>query len=118
MAWLLLMQTSRRCPPDMSTIFVTRHPGAKAWAEQEGVSVDTMVEHLELSAIVPGDAILGTLPVHVAAAVCERGARYFHLSMDLPATRRGTELSAEDMRTFGARLEEYVITRLVTRGSV
>ena len=118
MAWLLLMQTSHRCTPDMSTIFVTRHPGARAWAEQVGVSVDTMVEHLELSAIVPGDAILGTLPVHVAAAVCERGARYFHLSMDILATRRGTELSAEDMRTFGARLEEYVITKFVPGNSV
>lgn len=114
MAWLLLMQTS----PDMSTIFVTRHPGARAWAEQEGVSVDTMVEHLELSAILPGDVILGTLPVHVAAAVCERGARYFHLSMDIPATRRGTELSTEDMRTFDARLEEYVITKFVPGNSV
>ncbi len=80
--------------------------------------MDAMVEHLELSAIVPGDTVLGTLPVHVAAAVCERGARYFHLSMDIPATRRGTELSAEDMRTFGARLEEYVITKLIKRESV
>ena len=80
--------------------------------------MDAMVEHLELSAIVPGDTVLGTLPVHVAAAVCERGARYFHLSMDIPVTRRGTELSAEDMRTFGARLEEYVITKLIKRESV
>ena len=102
----------------MHTTFITRHPGAKAWAEQEGFSVDTMAEHLELSAILRGDTVLGTLPVHVAAAVCERGARYFHLSMDIPAARRGTELSAKDMRRFGARLEEYAVTRLVRRDSV
>ncbi len=101
----------------MGTIFITRHTGAKAWTEQEGFSVDAMVEHLDLSTIVPGDKVLGTLPVHVAAAVCERGGRYFHLSMDIPATHRGMELSTEDMRRFGARLEEYTITKVVKKDS-
>ena len=101
--------------PDMSTIFVTRHAGTKAWVERQGFSVDAIVEHLDISTIVPGDTVLGTLPVHVAAAVCDRGGRYFHLSMDVPATRRGTELSPEDMRTFRARVEEYAITKLVRR---
>jgi len=104
--------------PDMSTFFITRHAGTKAWVEQQGFSVDAIVEHLDISNIVPGDKVLGTLPVHVAAAVCDLGGRYFHLSMDVPATRRGTEFDAEDMRTFSARLEEYAITKLVNRDSL
>jgi CRISPR-associated protein Csx16 len=91
----------------MTTHFITRHPGAKAWAEQEGIAVDRLVEHLDPADIRPGDRVLGTLPVNLAAEVCVRGGRYFHLSLDLPPEWRGRVLTAEAMRRFGARLEEF-----------
>jgi CRISPR-associated protein Csx16 len=96
----------------MTTHFITRHEGAKAWAEAEGFPVDRIVEHLDPDDIHPGDRVLGTLPVNLAAEVCSRGGRYFHLSLDLPPEWRGRELTAEAMRRFGARLEEFRVTRL------
>lgn len=96
----------------MPTYFITRHPGARRWAEEEGFPVDRQVDHLDPADIRPGDTVLGTLPVNLAAEVCARGGRYFHLSLDLPPKWRGRELSAEDMRRFGARLDEFRVSGL------
>ncbi|HXF47489.1 MAG TPA: CRISPR-associated protein Csx16 [Burkholderiaceae bacterium] len=96
----------------MTIWFVSRHPGAAAWARRQGLSVDRMVEHLDVAAMQPGDTVIGTLPVHLAAAVCERGARLLHLALDLPPALRGRELSAEELAACGARLEQYRVERV------
>ena len=96
----------------MATHFVTRHQGASEWAESRGLQVDRWVAHLDLSEVVRGDVVIGTLPVQLAAEVQERGARYLHLSLDLPPTLRGVELSAEQMDQVNARLEEYRVVRV------
>lgn len=95
----------------MPTFFITRHPGAREWATQEGIVVDTVLNHLDVDQITIGDVVIGTLPVNLAATVCERGGRYFHLSLSLPPDARGIELSAEDMRRYGARIEEFLVQR-------
>lgn len=94
--------------------FVTRHRGAVEWARRRGIEAEIR-EHLELSEIRPGDMVLGTLPVHLAAGVVERGGRYLHLSIDIPRERRGSELTAGDMEAFGATLEEYTLKRVENR---
>lgn len=91
----------------MSTYFVTRHPGARDWAIEEGYQIDAIVTHLDPAIIQLGDLVIGSLPVNLAAEVCACGGRYLHLSLDLPPALRGRELSAEQMRACGARLEEY-----------
>jgi len=93
----------------MSTLFVSRHPGAKDWAEEQGLRVDLHLTHLDPSRIHSGDTVIGTLPVHLAAAVCSRGARFFNLSLDLPAQWRGRELSADELNQCKARLECFEI---------
>ncbi len=93
----------------MTVYFITRHPGAVAWAHEEGVEVTQLIDHLDVSAIQAGDTVIGSLPVNLAAEVCARGGRYLHLSLELPAELRGRELSAEEMRRCGARLEEFEI---------
>ena len=74
--------------------------------------MDRRVAHLDVSEVRPGDTVIGTLPVHLAAEVCARGARYLHLSLDLPPGLRGSELSADDMEACKARLEEYEVRRV------
>ena len=97
----------------MTTFFVTRHPGAIAWAARQGIAVDRQVAHLGPADIQPGDTVIGTLPVNLAAQVCARGARFFNLSLDVPAEARGRELSADDLERFGARLEAYDVQAIV-----
>ncbi|HRD50431.1 MAG: CRISPR-associated protein Csx16 [Candidatus Competibacter sp.] len=91
----------------MTTLFISRHPGAQHWAAEEGLAVDQVVTHLDPETIQPSDVVIGTLPIHLAARVCQRGGRYLHLSLELPPDWRGRELSAADLRRCGARLEEY-----------
>ena len=95
----------------MTTYFVTRHSGARDWAAQEGIVVDEVVSHLDTTVIAPGDRVIGSLPVNLAAEVCGRGGRYLHLSVDLPPELRGRELTAEEMRACAARIEEYRVER-------
>jgi len=99
----------------MTAFFVTRHPGATDWAREQGFEA-AAVAHLDPATITPGDVVMGTLPVHIAAEVCARGARYLHLRLDLSAELRGRELTAEDMRAAGATLEEYIVQKAQTNG--
>jgi CRISPR-associated protein Csx16 len=49
--------------------------------------------------------------VNLAAQVCERGARYLHLSLELTPELRGRELTVEEMRACGARLQAFRVER-------
>ncbi len=93
----------------MTTYFITRHPGAITWARQQGIKVDRQLAHLNPALVQPGDVVIGTLPVNLAAEVCGRGGRFYNLSLDLPPEARGRELSADDLDKYGARLEEYAV---------
>ena len=96
----------------MSVLFVSRHKGALAWLAEQGLNVDRTLLHLDVSEVQAGDTVIGTLPVHIAAAVCSRGGRFFHLSLDLPPEARGRELAASELQTFGAKLEEFLVVSL------
>ncbi|SFF47515.1 CRISPR-associated protein Csx16 [Fontimonas thermophila] len=93
----------------MTTWLVSRHSGAVEWLAAHGYADARHVTHLELDEIRPGDVIVGTLPVHLIAQACARGARYFNLSLDVPEAWRGRELSVAELEACGARLEEYQV---------
>lgn len=121
----------------MTIFFVSRHPGAIEWAVRHGIHADVQLTHLEsarvgagetdtksettvqqggrakdaLRAVACGDTLLGTLPVNLAAEVCAHGARYFNLTLNLPETWRGRELSADDLVACDARLEEFFVEK-------
>jgi CRISPR-associated protein Csx16 len=105
--------TTKRKP---TKYFVTRHRGAITWAAEGGIRASKIeMEHFDVGTIGVGDVVMGTLPVHLAAAVCERGGQYWHLAMEIPPEARGRELTAEDMRHYGARLEAFLIQELGAR---
>ncbi len=89
----------------MTTYFVTRHKGALKWAHRQGYRAAVAVDDFNADVIEPGDRVLGTLPVHIIAEICERGGRFLHLQFD--ETPRGAEWSADEMERNGARLVEY-----------
>jgi CRISPR-associated protein Csx16 len=93
----------------VTTTLITRHPGAIEWAARQGLTVDQQIAHLDPAAVKPGDVVIGTLPVNLAAEVCARGGQFFNLTLDLPADQRGRELAAEELERYGARLEEYCV---------
>jgi CRISPR-associated protein Csx16 len=95
----------------MSIFFVSRHSGAIEWAARQNLQVDHLVQHLDPAQVLPGDTVIGSLPVNLAAQVCDAGATYWHLSLKLPAELRGCELSANDMERLGARIESFLIHR-------
>ncbi len=94
-------------PAGGRVLFVTRHAGAREWARRHGFEVDEMVAHLDPAQVRPGDVVIGSLPVNLAAEVCARGGRYFHLVLPVPPEWRGKELTPDDMERFGARVSEF-----------
>ena len=90
--------------------FVSRHAGALYWADVY-LDYDVHLESLDPSIVARGDIVFGTLPISTAAEVVSKGARYVHLTLDIPQERRGEELGSEEMQTYGARLEEFHIER-------
>ena len=93
----------------MTTWFVSRHPGALQWMRQHGPAFDFHVPHLDPADVQRGDTVIGTLPVHLAAQVCARGAAYLHLVLAAPQEARGRELSAQELQDMGATLQRFTI---------
>ncbi len=90
-----------------TTWFVSRHPGALQWMRQHGPAFDHHVSHLDPVDVQAGDRVIGTLPIHLAAQVCARGAGYWHLVLCLPEAARGHDLSAQELSTLGATLQQF-----------
>lgn len=82
-------------------------PRRTALMQHHGPAFDQHVAHLDTTQVQPGDCVIGTLPVNLAAQVCARQATYLHLSLDIPAQARGQELSAEQLQTLGATLQQF-----------
>lgn len=99
----------------MTTLFVSRHPGALQWMHQCGPAFDCHVPHLDTAQVQRGDTVIGTLPVHLAAQVCARGAAYLHLVLVAPQQARGRELSAQELLALGATLQPFHVHALKTR---
>lgn len=94
----------------MAVYFISRHIGAIDWAKQQGLEVDQWVEHLSLQDIRPGDIVVGSLPIHLVAQLNVSGVRYLHLTIQVPASKRGQELTAKELQEFGACLTEFNVT--------
>lgn len=96
----------------MTTWLISRHPGALDWIQRKNIAFDRHLTHLDTADIQPGDTVIGSLPINLAAQVCQRGAQYWHLSLHLPETARGRELSAEELNQFDATLEQFDIRKI------
>lgn len=97
----------------MTTYFITRHAGAIQWAKLQQLKFDIHLEHLlNIDELNAGDVIIGTLPINLVAQLNERGVRYIHLSLEIPADLRGVELTAEQLQQCKASLEEFAVQKL------
>lgn len=97
----------------MTTLLISRHPSAIAWVKSK-VMVDKVLTHLtddDLADLNADDTVIGTLPINLAASVCEKGAAFVYLSLNTPPELRGAELTLEQMDALGARLEVYHVEK-------
>ena len=78
----------------------------------QALEVDEFVAHMNIEQVAPLDTVIGTLPVHLAARVCAAGARYMHLSVDVPEQLRGRELNAAQLAALGASVDQYRVERI------
>ena len=91
----------------MVKLVVTRHIGALNWLVRHGhVPADVDVVVHATADNVRGRDVYGVLPLHLAV---EAGRVNSVDLPGLPADRRGTELSADEMDDFGAVLRTYVV---------
>ena len=99
----------------MTVYFVSRHAGAIEWMKQQTEwQIDQFVPHLDSAQIQAGDVVLGTLPLHLVAEVCERGASFYFLMLPQQFVERGIEHSAESMLAAGAKLQRFHVQRMLT----
>lgn len=98
------------------TLIVSRHQGAIEFVESLGFN-GTVVDQFSAEMVTSGMAVVGVLPIHLAAEVLGRGGRFYQIIMpSVPQEMRGQELTPEQMRQYGARLvevESIVINEVV-----
>lgn len=95
----------------MTTLFVSRHQGAIEWIKQQSIQVDVFVEHLNVEEIQADDVVIGTLPIHLAAEVCQKGAKFYFLSVNVAREQRGTELTYEQLEKQACSLQQFYIEK-------
>lgn len=93
----------------MATFFISRHPGAVTWVQQQGVHIDYFLPHLVIEQAQAGDCVVGNLPLHLAAELQQRGIRYLHLTLTVPEKWRGQELTAAQLQDCQASIREFSI---------
>jgi len=97
-------------------VVVTRHLGAVTWLIRHGFIKDDFNETVVIDHAteedVRGQVVFGVLPLHLA----HLAAVVWSIDIpNLPANRRGTELTADDMDEFGACCTRYYVQRIETR---
>lgn len=93
--------------------FISRHQGSIAWMhEQQQIHIDHYLPHLDTSIIRQGDRIYGTLPISLIAKICQLGAYYYHLELQLSAEQRGIELDIDIIRAAQPEFVRYFAQQL------
>ena len=96
----------------MTVWFISRHQGAIDWIAQQSINIDRFKQHLDINDIQADDIVIGTLPIHLAAQVCEKGAKFYFLSVNVTKEQRGKELTAKQLTEQYCSLQPFFIQKL------
>lgn len=96
----------------MAVWFISRHQGAIDWIKQQPIQIDRFESHLDVNLIQAEDTIIGTLPIHLAAEVCQKGAKFYFLSVNVRPEQRGTELTVKDLIAQNCTIEPFYIEKI------
>jgi len=101
---LIRLEKDVRVALGADTVIVTRHTGLVAWLAQHGIS-GNVVDHATASDV-RGKHVIGALPLHLAALA----AKVTVVDMpNLPAEKRGQDLTPDEMDSAGAALKSYQV---------
>lgn len=90
-------------------VVVTRHPALVDWLRlEEHVPMDVPVIQHATADDVKGRHVYGVLPLHLAA----EAEKVTEVTLDIPADRRGQELSLKDMDAMVRGVRSYVVRAL------
>lgn len=95
---------------------VSRHEATKKWLLNTSTHFDEVIDHLDINLIHDGDEVVGVLPINIAAEVCAKGARYFHVAIQVTKDQRGKELDDQELAQLDPKLIEYQVIRLGNDG--
>ena len=101
--------------PCLKTWLISRHGAAREWVELKGVPVDRILTHLEQKdylSMVPGDCVIGNLPLAWIARLNAHGVRYINLDLTIPAHLRGQELDLAAFQACQPALTEYRVEQI------
>lgn len=89
-------------------IVVTRHPALVAVLRERGMVPDgvTVIAHATANDV-RGRHVLGVLPLALAA----EAASLTEITMDLPPTARGRELTGDEIRQYMTGVTRYIVRR-------
>lgn len=96
----------------MTTWFISRHQGAIEWVKHQNIQIDRFESHLDTSLVRAGDVVIGTLPIHLAAEICQKGARFYFLSVNVTYEQRGTELTYEQLTEQQCSIHQFWVEKL------
>jgi len=99
----------------MTTYLVSRHPASIQWIEQQGIHIDQFLNHFtqeHLEQLQSKDTVVGILPIQIVAQINQKGAHYYHLTLNIPFEYRGKELTLQDLNRFKASLIEYQVEKV------
>jgi putative CRISPR-associated protein (TIGR02620 family) len=89
-----------------NTVIVTRHAGMVQWLKNHGI-VGDVISHVENVEQIAGKNVYGILPLHLAIE-CNCITT---VDMDIPAEKRGMDISPEEMDEYGATMRTYIVLR-------
>ena len=96
----------------MAVYFVSRHPGAIAWMKRQNIRVDAWFDHLTAESVNEGDTVIGVLPIHLVARLCQKNVKFYALTMECSRQQRGQELNDEQLNQMSCHLTRFDV-RLV-----
>ncbi len=91
-----------------NNVIVARHTGLVEWLRLRGV-IGEVIPHVTDPSQIRGKVVYGVLPLNLAAEAAEVWVVDLP---NLPAAKRGQELSIQEMDEFGATLSGYKVERL------
>ena len=96
----------------MTTWFISRHPGAIEWVKLHNIQIDRFESQLDTSLVQAGDVVIGTLPIHLAAEVCQKGVKFYFLSINVTPEQRGTELTCKQLIEQQCSIQPFMVEKL------